>query len=156
MSSATAADEFKLNFFNAIHDQFAQDQDKQNVLVLYGYPGPYVPEDVVEFSTVTSNQDPATISTNRSREEVLTLEVFITCQRGGGQEMELVCAQRAYALLRAIETYARVTDTTIGGAVRHCFLTQHQSIGHTDPTVIEQGRAVEITATFTARARVTN
>jgi hypothetical protein len=55
-----------------------------------------------------------------------------------------------------VEQYARVTDTTIGGAVRWCFLTQHTSQGHTDPQVLEQGRVIEISATFTALARVTN
>lgn len=155
MSTATAADEFKYNFFSAIKDLMATTPDTANVLVVYGYPDTYVPEDVIEFSTVSSVQSYGPSSgTNRSRDETLTLDVFITCQRGGGQEMELVCAQRAYQLLRMIETYARVTDTTIGGTVRWCFLTQQQSMGHTDPTVLEQGRVIEITATFTATARV--
>lgn len=154
--TATLGDAFKFNLFSAVKDLMANGTDTQNVLVVYGYPDMYVPEDVIEFSTITSNQTPGAISTNRARDEVLTLEVFITCQRGGGQEMELVCAQRAFQLLRMIETQVRVTDTTVGGTVRWCFLTQYQSAGHTDPAVIEQGRAIEISATFTAQARVTN
>lgn len=155
-STATVADTFKTNFFAAIKDLMLTTPDTANVLVLFGFPDPYVPEDIIEFGTVTSNQVPATISNLRTRDETLTLEVFITCQRGGGQEMEQVCSARAYQLLRMVETYARVTDTTIGGTVRWCFMTQHTSQGHTDPTVLEQGRVIEISATFTALARVTS
>lgn len=155
-TTATNADVFKANFFQSIKDLMLTTPDTANVLVTYGFPDLYVPEDIIEFGTVTGNQSPAAISNLRSRDETLTVEVFITCQRGGGQEMEQVCATRAYQLLRMVETFARVTDPTIGGAVRWCFLTQHQSQGHTDPAVIEQGRVIEISATFTAQARVTN
>lgn len=156
MPTATAADAFKLNFFNAIKSQFGSDPDKQNVLVCYGAPGTFDPDDIVSFGGVTSNQGNGPISaTNRSREESLSLTVTISCWRGGGQEMELVCAQRAYALLRAIEYYARQTDTTIGNTVRWCFLVQHESSGHTDPSVIEEGRVIEITARFDAQVRIT-
>lgn len=157
MSQATAADEFKLNFWQAVHDLMAADPDKAEVQVFYGYPSTFDSNDMIEFNGVTSVQTYGPSSgTNRSRDETLTLEVFITCYRGGGQEQELVCTQRAYELLRMIETYARVTDTTIGGAVKWCFMTEHQSIGHTAPEILERGRAIEITAKFTAEARISN
>lgn len=155
-STATNADVFKVNFFTAVKDLMAATADTQSVLVLYGYPDTYVPEDVIEFGQVTANQTFGTLSTNRSRDETIQLTVFITVQRAGGQEMEQVCADRAYYLLRLMENQVRVTDTTVGGAVRWCFLTQHTTTGHTDPAVLEQGRVIEISATFTAEARITN
>lgn len=154
MSAATAADEFKLAFFNAATDLMAGDPDTENVVVTYGWPGSFAPDDLISFLGVTSEQDAATMG-RRSRDETLELTVSISCFRGGGQDMELVTAQRAYQLLRMLETYCRTTDTTVGGTVMWCFLTGHESAGHTDPALIEDGRTNEIVARFTARARIT-
>ena len=159
--TATAADQFKLNFYNAIQSQLGTDPtfngtNDEAVLVTYGLPGNFAPNDIVSFMGLQSSQIPATIGPRRSREETLTVEIVISVVRAGGPEMELVAAQRAYAILRSIETYARVTDTTIGGSVLWCFLTQHQSDGHTDPQLAEQNRCIEITARFDARARITS
>lgn len=156
MSTATAADEFKLAFFEAVRDMFAYEPDTQEVLVTYGAPASYSPPDIVSFLDLSSDQSAATIGTARSREESLTLTVSISCVVNGGQEAELLAAQRAYALLRAIEYYARRTDTTIGGTVRHCFLERHTSSGQTDPSLMTQGRVCEIVADFRAQARVSN
>jgi hypothetical protein len=153
MSTATAADEFKEKFHTAVQDLMAEDEDTQHVLVTYGAPGTFEPEDLVSFTSTESVQDPKTIG-NRGREEVIIQEVQISCWRGGGQEMELVTAKRAYQLLRMIEFYCRKTDTTVGGTVMWCFLTSHECFGQTDPQFIEQGRVSEITARFTARSRI--
>lgn len=126
------------------------------VLVIYGIPGPKYPNDVVSFGRVTSRQDPATMGTNRGREEILTVEVTFSTYRRGGQEQEIAAFERVYELLALIETYCRVTDTTLGGAVRECFLADHESEGETDPRFIAEGRVREMTATFTARVRVTS
>ncbi|MHA7275364.1 hypothetical protein ACX80O_02355 [Arthrobacter sp. Hz1] len=153
--TATVAYEWKNNFFESVKASFAADVATENVLVSFGQPGTFEPDDIVSFERVTERQDPATMGTNRSREEVLTLDVIISCYRGGGPEQEQVCSARAYDLLRRIEIYARKTDTTIGGAVRHCFLQSHESDGATLPELIAQGRTIDITATFEARARIT-
>lgn len=125
------------------------------VLVTYGHPGMENADDMIGVGDITSDQVQATVSPNRSREETLILELVVSCYRGGGQEQEQICADRGYALLGAIEQYARITDTSIGGTVRDCFLTAHKSEGATDPELLAQGRCVEITATFTAHARIT-
>ena len=57
------------------------------------------------------------------------------------------------ALIAELEQYARVTDTTIGGTVRECFLTNLQIAG-TPPELVAGGRLVEAQATFTAHARI--
>lgn len=155
-STATVALDFKQAFQEAIRDSFALDPDTESVLVTFGAPGTYAPADIVSFLDLVSDQSSATISANRSREETLTLTVSISCVVSGGQDAELLAAQRAYYLLRAIEYYARRTDTTIGGTVRYCFLEGHTSAGQTDQALMQQGRVCEIVATFRAQARVTN
>lgn len=154
MSTATAADEFKLKFFEAVKALMAAGADTPNVLVTYGAPANLDPEDIVSFLGVTSEQNAVTMG-NRGRDEDLTLEIAISCFRGGGEEMELVCGSRAYQLLRMIENQVRKTDTTVGGTVLWCFLQGHESSGQTDPTLIQEGRVIEITARFLARARIT-
>jgi hypothetical protein len=156
MTTATNADVFKQKFYEAIVDLFANDPDKDTVLVTFGGPGTYAPNDIVSFLDVTADQDVATIGSNRGRDEQIELTVSISCVVNGGQEAELLAHQRAYSLLRAIEYYARQTDTTFGGTVRYCFLVRHGSSGQTDPALIAQGRVTEIVATFRAVARVTN
>lgn len=154
MTADTAADEFKMAFYEATKELMAADPDTQEVMVSYGAPGSLDPEDVVAFLGVTSEQQAASIG-QRSRDEDLTMEVAISCFRGGLEDQELVCGQRAYQLLRMITRYVRKTDTTVGGTVLWCFLQGHESSGQTDPQLIQQGRVIEITARFLARARIT-
>ena len=127
-----------------------------NVLVSFGHPGIAKPDDIVGFMDIRSNQEPATLGTNRSREETLELDVLFSIYRGGGAEQEVVCSDRAYYLLGQLENFVRTTDTTVGGTVRHCFLASHTSDGATDPQVLSAGRFIEVTATFQAQARITN
>jgi hypothetical protein len=150
-SDVTAAYAFKRAFYEAVRDILAGDQSTQYVLVSMGSPASLEPEDIVAFQGVTSEQNPATMG-NRGREEVLTIEVQISCYSGGDDED--VPTQRAYQLLGIIERYVRKIDPTIGGTVRHCFLTGHESTGFTDPADLAKGRTSDITATFAAAARI--
>jgi hypothetical protein len=156
MSTATNADAFKLAFYEAIVALFANDPDKDTVLVTFGAPGTYAPNDIVSFLDITADQEVATLGSNRGRDEQIDLTVSISSVVHGGQEAELLAHERAYGLLRALEYYVRRTDTSVGGTVRHCFLVRHGSSGQTDPALIAQGRVTEIVATFRAVARVTN
>lgn len=155
MSTATTADDFKFQFYTSVKDMFRLEPDTEQVLVTFGAPANYSPPDIVSFLDITGDQSAATMG-NRGREETLLLTISISCVVNGGQEAELLAARRAYALLRAIEYHARVTDTTLGGTVRHCFLERHTSSGQTDPALIAQGRVCEIVADFRAQARVSN
>lgn len=125
-----------------------------DVQVAFGHPGMNMQDDLVVFGAMTSEQNPATMG-QRSREEILTIEVVVSVFRGGGPEMEKVTSDRAYALLAQLENHARVTDTTIGGSVRHCFLSSYTSTGVTDPNVLSAGRETDITAQFVAAVRIT-
>ena len=90
--TATVADAFKLAFYEAIKELMANDPETPHVYVTFGWPGTLDPADIVSFLGVTSEQSAATMSTNRSREESLQLEVSISCFVGGGQEAELVAS----------------------------------------------------------------
>lgn len=153
MSSTTAAYDFKLGFFQAITDLFAQADDTQYVLVSLGAPANLEPEDLVAFTRTTSEQNPATMG-NRGREELLTQEVVISCFVAGGDEAEKAAHDRAYYLLGIIENYCRKVDTTLGGTVRHCFLTGHECDGQTPSDYLDRGRVIEIIARFAAAARI--
>lgn len=154
LTQATAALAFKKAFCSAIKERFAADQETQHVYVVFGQPSSYEPEDIVSFGRITTGQETATLSTNRSREETLTLDVTVSCFMGGAEDAEIATADRAYDLLRRIEHYARMDDITIGGTVRTCMLTSHESDGATPEELIDQGRVTEIVATFTAKTRI--
>lgn len=153
MPVSTAAYEFKNAFYLVAKALFDADAD---VLVSFGHPGLQVSDDMILFLDVTSSQDTATISTNRTREETLTLQVFVSSYAAGELDNDLVPTARVYELLGALEDYVRSTDTSLGGTVRHCFLTEHTSQGSTDPQVLGGGRMVDCVATFTAQVRISN
>lgn len=127
------------------------------VLVCLGHPGTQLPNDIVSVGDLTVEQDFATISTNRTREMVLTQDVIISVFRPGGADQEAVVSARGFDLLNRIEEQFRVTDTTLGGLVRWCFCTGHgPSGGSDDDAVLAKGRVIGIPARFTARARITS
>lgn len=149
MSTTSVAAAFKDAFYAWAVTNWSGDP----VQVQFGIPGPNQQDDIVGFLDVTAEQDPATFGTQRSREEVLTLIVTASSYRAGESAQEKVAWDRAVALIAELEQYARVTDTTIGGTVRECFLTNLQIAG-TPQELIAGGRLVEAQATFTAHARI--
>lgn len=112
--------------------------------------------DIVTFGTFTSDQVPATISTRRTREEEITFEMIVYSFRFGGSEQRAIVRDRATELLGDFEEYVRVTNTTLGGVVRHCFLSRFVSDAATDPDVLSKGRLQVLSATFTAVNRITS
>lgn len=154
LTQATLGLAFKKTFYERIKELFAPDPDTQHVHVVYGQPSTYEPEDIVSFGRLSSGQETATMSTNRSREETLSLEVTVSCFKGGTEDGEIATAERAYELLRRIEHYVRMEDPTLGGLVRQCLLTGHESEGATPEDLTDQGRVTEVIATFTAHARI--
>lgn len=119
----------------------------------YGWPATNAYNDMISFGAVTSEQVAATVSGGRTREETLTCEVDMLIYRGGGQEQEVIVETRAFALLTLLADYCRVTDTTLGNTVRHCFLTSYATTQ--DRSVdLNLGRQQFLTATFTAKYRI--
>ncbi len=153
MGSSTNAREFRKAIFDTCVTLFAADTDPYT-LVVRGLPAFATAQDNVCVGAVTSNQEIATLSaTQRSREETLTCQVDFYSFRPGVDTEEVVEA-RAYEMLDALAQYVRQTDTTLGGVVRHCFLTDVASDAATDPDVLAKGRMHVLSATFTAQYRV--
>ncbi|HEY4269512.1 MAG TPA: hypothetical protein VGM94_15125 [Galbitalea sp.] len=154
-SSATAAHDFKKTFRDLIAVLFADDDNTSSVLVKFGRPSRFLVDDVVSFGRLSSEQDPATAGTNRSRDEVLQLDITISCFVAGDDDQEEVASDRAYDLLERIEFFARSTDPTIGNTVRECALVSHESDGMSPKTTVKTGRNIFLTATFEAKTRIT-
>jgi len=145
---------FKDAFYGVAVTLFAADP---KVLVSFGHPGTQYSDDMILFLNVSAQQQIATMSTtNRSREETLTLDIFISSFRNGETDNDKAPSDRVYALLDSLSNYVRKTDTTLGGVVRESYLTSHQSAGSTDQAVLGRGRMVDCVAQFTAIARITN
>jgi hypothetical protein len=155
LTQATLGLAFKKAFYQAVKTLMADAHDTEHVYVVFGQPATYQPEDIVSFGRLSVGQAAATMSTNRSREETIAVEVTVSCFLGGDEDAEIATAERAYELLRRIERHVRMTDTTLGGVVRECVLTSHESEGATPEELTEQGRVTEVVATFTAKARIT-
>ncbi|WP_411732184.1 hypothetical protein [Paeniglutamicibacter sp.] len=155
MSSFTNGLAFKQAIFEATKTIMQADEATADVYVCPGTPGTYKPADIISFGRLSVAQAPANLGTRRSREETLTVEVTLSCFIGGDDSGELPSQVRAFELLGLIERHVRVTDTTLGGVVRHCFLTNVETDGATPEEYTAQGRAVDVVATFTAQNRVT-
>jgi hypothetical protein len=159
MGSSTNAREFRKAIFDACVTLYAGDTDPYT-RVVRGLPAFADAQDNVCVGVVTSNQEPITLGTQRSREETLTCEVTFYSFRFGGDEMEEVVEARAWEMLDELAEYVRVTNTSLkptpeaDGVVRQCFLTDVASDAATDPDVLAKGRMHVITATFTAENRV--
>jgi hypothetical protein len=97
------------------------------------------------------------MSSLRAREETLnaTVEIYV----GSGDTDQQTVTERAYTLLGVLDDYLQdpgvtgSTQTTLGGAVRHAWLSSHELTETDDPEDLTRGRFARITATVTARAR---
>lgn len=152
MPTGTAAHDFKIALYDAAVALWAGTA----VQVVLGNPAQYQADDVVEFGDVSAVQVPATLSTNRAREEELTQTVIFSVYRGGGLVAERAVFDRAYVLLNALAQQVRVTDTTLGGVVRHCFLESNDYASGSSDGTVSAGRVGVIVARFGARVRVTS
>jgi hypothetical protein len=129
-----------------------------DTLVSYGHPGALSANDIVAVMNVSSAQDVATMSTNRSREETLTADVLISSWRGGPDQQAVT--EQAYTLLGLLETYLQDSGTvaslqiTLGGIVREARVTSHELAETSDPDDLALGRIAEISAVVIAHVRI--
>lgn len=151
MSSAAPA--FKNALYDALVVLFPAPK-----LVTYGHPGGQSADDMIGVMDMSSEQELATMGTNRRREETITVEVVISCWRGGTDQQTVT--EAAYTILGSIEDYlqhsgtASSTQITLGGVVREARVTSHELTETADPDDLALGRLAEITATITAHVRI--
>lgn len=152
--TTTAALELKNGIYDLAVTLFGDDTDPR-VQVGYGVPISDPEADQVVVLDVGADQDPATMGTGRSRDEVLTIDVGFSCFRAGVDD-DREPTEGAFALLKRLEEHIRTTDPTIGQAVLWCFLTELQTTGRTATGNLGAGRLIYVLARFTARARISN
>jgi hypothetical protein len=152
MAEFTRAPEFKAALIAAAHTLW--DTDEPDVQIARGHPGKTQRDDIVAFGKVTSQQEPGPLGPRRARNETVTVAVVFSIYRRGGPDQEQVAEDRAYKLLGDLENYVRKTDTTLGGTVLHCFLSEVESDGASEPNIIASGRLIEVTGVFQAFARI--
>ena len=127
---------------NAINDP--------SVWINIGHPGVRIPNDVVSFRRVNVEQTGGATN-QRARWEDAEISVTVSCFRHGGYDMEQTVADRAVALLQAIEYYCRRTDPTLGGVCQWCFLDSWEG---DSSLIVDKGRTWEIEAIFKAKIHI--
>ena len=154
-ATTTAAYKFKQALFDAATNLWKDDHPE--ILVNWGtLTGPNRPDEHVLFLGTDSDQAPATMSTNRSREETLHVELQFFVTRWGEVDAAREADDYMYARIGELERYCRMTDTTLGGVVRHCFLVSHvtdaRSFAGPNNTA---GHLAAAIVRFEAKARIT-
>lgn len=147
--TTSAAPRFKAALFSACQSLYAAP-----VQVTYDNPGTDLEPDIVAVGRVWGRQTAATMGTPRSRDEETWCDVTFSCYRGGGPEADQTAMEAAFSLLATLETYVRLTDTTLAGAVRLTELADYSATSSDDPDVLASGRVVDLVATFHAYARI--
>jgi len=110
--------------------------------------------DIVCVAGVSSQQDVATMSPQRNREETILVDVVFSCFAGGGPEVQQTVTERAYALCALLENYLQTTDYTLSGTARLARVTAATLVESEDPDLLALGRLSEITATVTVVTRI--
>jgi hypothetical protein len=139
--------------------------DPTVVLVGQGFPTARDDLDqVVAFFGIDTKQTPGPMSTNRSRDEDISVDGVISVFKAqvmvdGSNDDDKAVEDAAWGLLRTLEAAVRRPapngDPTLGGIALWCFLTSAKSFGYTAASDLSQGRLCEIDFTFTARVRIT-
>lgn len=130
--------------------------DDASVLVRAGHPGTNQPPDIVCVGRVTMHSEHGPLTPRRPLDVTWTVAVKVSVERGGTEDAEEVCRDRAHQLLNLLEEYVRVDDVDLGGLVWWCRLSDYDGDGVWDEALLEDGRLFEIDATFTAQGRITS
>lgn len=152
-STSTLAYAFKRAFYDAAVKLWEVDHPEMSVG--WNSIGTSVPDQYLLVLGTESDQSSGPLgSTNRTRDEVLRLEVQIFVTRYGDVDAAREADEYCFERLSEIERHVRVTDTTLGGAVRECFLVAHATDSQSFEAN-EQGHLSALGAVFEAKTRVT-
>lgn len=153
LATSTAAYRFKAALFDAATTLWVRAHPE--LLVAWSTIGTNVPDEYLLVLGTESDQEPATLSTNRSREETVRLETQWFVTRWGEIDAAREAEDYLYARLGELERYVRMTDTTLGGVVRHCFLVAHVTDTRSFQGAQGHGHLASAMATFEAKIRIT-
>lgn len=149
MATATLAHDYMTAMASAIRTAITSADPSGRVLVDYGYPDQRA-NDAILIIELDAEQAYATLGTNRTREEVIALQIHFCSWRSDQAQAN----DAAYDLLKLVERHCRMTDPTLGGVMREVVVTRIQSRGYTYEGDLTKGRGCEAVATFTGRQRV--
>jgi hypothetical protein len=111
------------------------------------------PDEYAQWVDGIGEQEPATMSTNRSRDEVVTVAVEMFCIRRGDVDTAREAEEYVFARLGELERHIRMTNATVNGVAMWCALTRVAN--ETVPGKNYQGHLAAIRGEFTARIRIT-
>lgn len=158
--SVSKAPAFKSALFSACQTLFGSlttVTGDYNVLVSYGWPTSWSDEFVI-LGDVTSDQEVATMGSNRSRWETLNLSGRISVYVGGADQQ--TTTERAYYLLGLLETYLQdagnipSSQITLGGSVVQSRVMSHELSEPADDDDVTSGRTTDLFFTVYALARI--
>lgn len=97
------------------------------VLVSYGTPGSYQPNDLVVVMSSRTEPVVGPMSPARRRDEVVETVVLFSVYRPGDETQQQVATERAFELLDVLQDYLRTSpNETLGGACREARVTEHE------------------------------
>lgn len=89
-----------------------------------GDPGDYQPDMIVAMMGVRCPITQPTLSTNRSRDKRIEIDVVFSVYVAGGTEAQQPANQAAWAAVDALETYLRTSpNEKLGGACYNAFVS---------------------------------
>lgn len=122
--------------------------------ITYGMPGSFEGQDVVTVGNARVVNDVPVMSNARRVEEVIELQVLLSCYRPGGPEAQQQATEAVYGLYSTLRDYFRTApNETLGGNCRESRVTSHDLIEDDDEDDITNGRLSQIEAVITIRAR---
>lgn len=151
ISEATAQDTARSALVEAVKVALAGEQ----VDIGRGFRWPIVNNDWAFATETESSIDPQSIGPRRQQDERITLTLSIGSWRpGSDQEAEDLAFNRAFDLLKRIQTHIRKNDITLGGTVLWCVPGSSTAAGTTLEGETFDGRLTEIIATFVCQHRI--
>lgn len=150
--SATAAFTLKKALFDVATELWRE--DKPEFEVVWGRIARW-PDQYVQFSDMTFDQEPATVSPNRSREETVRVSLNWFVFRGGQVGAAIEAEEYLFSRVGELERHIRYSDPTVGGVARHCFLTEGGIDTAEGTRANHKGHLAAALTTFEGKIRIT-
>lgn len=128
--------------------------DHPEFVQFWGVP-PNPPMEYGQWLGGDGEQQPATLSTNRSRDETVRVEAEFFCLKPGEENSARDAEEYIFDRVGELERHVRVTNPTLGGIALHCFLrnTVADTRALREPNFI--GHIAGVLVVFEGRVRIT-
>lgn len=112
--------------FEACRDIYVTRADSvgMKVLVCYGLPGAYQPQNIVAVLETRQPITRPTMGTNRSRNKTVEIDVTVSVFRAGDEKQQQLAAEDVDDLVDLLESYFRTSpNERLGGACYDAFVS---------------------------------